>query len=154
MQPPCQPPTTQEKEEGKEKGQEKGQVQGQEKHLAPRVEKTPPLTATTWEAYKTAYFNRYQVHPTRNAMINGQLANFVKRIGADDAPHVAAFFLRNNSQWYVQKGHSVGSMINDAEKLHTEWKRGKHITTTTARQIDKQQTTYDAFASIKPRSAQ
>lgn len=145
-----QAPYQQGEGEGEEKGQVEGEEQGEGK-LKPSGNggKKPRITVETWEAYKTAYFNRYGVEPTRNATVNGQLSNFVKRIGEVDAPHVAAFFLLNNSQWYLTKAHSVASMLVDAEKLHTEWKRGKQITTTTARQTDRQQSNLNAWEQVE-----
>lgn len=95
--------------------------------LAPVVRQPSP-TAETWAAYSAAMLDRYGVEPTRNARVNGQLANFVKRIGADDAPQVAAFYVGHADPWYGKQGHAVGLLIKDAEKLHMEWRRGRAIT--------------------------
>jgi len=81
-------------------------------------------TAEVWASYCTAYFGRYGTEPVRNATINGQLANFVSRIGATEAPAVAASYLRNDGRAYLKAGHSVGMMLHDAEKLRTEWATG------------------------------
>lgn len=82
----------------------------------------------TWEAYATAFKARYSVNPVRNAKVNGQIAALVKRLGAEEAPRVAEFYLTHNAQAYVQRGHSVGMLLIDAEKLRTEWARGRKIT--------------------------
>jgi len=94
----------------------------------------------TWKAYGDAYFNRYDTEPVRNATVNTQVKAFVKRIGAEEAPQVAAFFVRNNAAFYVQRGHSFGNLLSDAEKIRTEWATGHSMTTTRARQIDRTQT--------------
>ncbi|WP_454737611.1 hypothetical protein [Cupriavidus necator] len=87
-----------------------------------RVRKGPEApTAATWQAYADAYHDRYHAEPVRNAKVNGQLANFVGRIGGDDAPPVAQFYVSHNGARYVRAGHSVGLLLADAEKLRTEW---------------------------------
>lgn len=101
-----------------------------------------PLNVATWNAYASAYHDRYGVEPVRNATVNGQIANFVKRIG-ENAPHVAAHYVTGNSSFYLTKGHGVGPMLADAEKLHTEWATGRRVTQSAARQADRSQSNLD-----------
>lgn len=93
--------------------------------------KATPKEASTgtavWQTYSTAYACRYGENPVRNVTVNGQIANFVKRLGADESPHVAAFYVQHNDPYYVRNAHSVGLMLRDAEKLRTEWKTGKNV---------------------------
>ena len=96
----------------------------------------------TWKNYSDSYFIRYTTEPVRNATVNAQVKQFVKRIGMEEAPHVAAFFLQNNSQFYVQRGHTFGNLLADAEKMRTEWATGRTMTGTRARQIDQSQANY------------
>ena len=63
----------------------------------------------------------------------------MQRIGHEEAPGVAAFYLLNNSNWYVNKGHAFKSLLGDAEKIRTEWATGQTMTQTRARQIDQTQ---------------
>lgn len=105
-----------------------------------------PITSETWSAYANAYSRRYGVEPVRNASVNGQLANFVKRIGAEEAPRVAAFYVQSRNSYYTTCGHSVKAMLSDAEKLRTEWATGRQVTTTKARQADKAQSNFDAVS--------
>ena len=102
----------------------------------------------TWDAYAKAYQARYSVEPLRNAKVNSQLAAFCKRVPVDEAPHIAAFYVRHNSQWYVQKGHPVDALVADAEKLRTEWVTRRQVTATQARQADKTQANFSAFNSL------
>lgn len=112
----------------------------------------------TWKAYSDAFFNRYQTEPVRNAAVNSQVKSFVQRIGSVEAPQVAAFFLQNNSSWYVQKGHAFKSLLGDAEKIRTEWATGRTMTGTRARQIDKSQANSsvvdEAMAILEAKHAQ
>lgn len=99
-----------------------------------------------WQQYSDAYYQRYNVEPVRNAKVNGQVKSFVKRIGYDNAPHVAAHFVSSNTAYYVSRGHSIDCLLSDAEKLHTEWATGKSITQTRARQIDKSESNKNAVS--------
>lgn len=110
--------------------------------------KTTPITSETWNAYSIAYKNRYGVDPVRNATVSSQLSQFVKRIGIDESPHVAAYFVHHNNQFYVAKMHTVGLLLADAEKLRTEWVTNRTITSTQARQIDKTQTRFNVFDKL------
>lgn len=105
-------------------------------------------TNEVWAGYSKAYFNRYGTEPVRNAKVNGILSNFIQRIPADEAPHVAAFYVGNNSQFYVTKMHPVDLLLADAEKLRTEWVTRKQVTQTAARQADKTQASGDVWQRL------
>lgn len=111
-------------------------------------------TLETWASYSAAYEKRYGQSPVRNARVNGQLSQFVKRLGREDSPQVAAFFLTHANAFYVTKGHAVGVMLADAEKLRTEWATGRRVTQTEARQRDKTQGLANAFAPLIEKAEQ
>lgn len=81
-----------------------------------------------WDAYAEAYRIRYRVAPIRNAKVNSQLAQLVKRVGKDAAPHIATFYVEHNLTFYVSRGHPVDILLRDAETLHTQWANGSHTT--------------------------
>jgi len=110
--------------------------------------KEPAPSTATWNAYSDAYYLRYQSEPVRNAKVNGQLAQLVARLGAQEAPHVAGFFVGHNAQRYVRDMHPVGLLLQDAEKLRTEWATNRQMTSTKAQQADKTATNYGAFQSL------
>jgi len=103
---------------------------------ATKASKETSPTGATWEAYREAYRQRYHVDPTRNATVNGQLANFVKRVPAEEAPAIAAFYVEHNHGYYLNAGHAIGLLLKDAEKLRTEWLTGKRITRNTVRAVE------------------
>jgi|GEM_PF-400172 len=127
---------------------------GSASHTAPakvkvaKASKEPAPTTKTWEAYATAYEAKYRTVPVRNAMVNGQLAQLVARLGAPEAPQVAAWYLTHRNQFYVASGHSVAMLLRDCEKLRTEWATGRQGTVTQAMQADKTQTNFNAFAPM------
>lgn len=79
------------------------------------------VTTKTWEAYSQAYQRRYGTEPVRNRTVNGQMAHFVQRLGQEEAPAVAAFFVKHNGRLYAQGMHPVGLLLSHAESLRTEW---------------------------------
>lgn len=103
----------------------------------------------TWKSYGTAYFDRYGTEPVRNAKVSALVKQFVQRIGADESPHVAAFFVQSNAAFYVQRGHAFGNLLVDAEKLRTEWATGRSVTSGAARQVDRLQTNMNAVDAAK-----
>ena len=115
----------------------------------PATRKPPnPVCAETWESYSRAYQNRYSVPPQRNAKVNGQIAQFCKRVSSDEAPAIAAFYVRHNAGFYVAKLHPVGLLLADAEKLRTEWATNRTITATQAQQSDRTQANGNIFGKL------
>ena len=98
--------------------------------------KAEAKTGAIWAAYSAAYFNRYGAEPVRNAKINGQLAQIIDRLGADEAPHVAACYVGSSNAFYVARRHSVDCLLRDCESLRTEWATGTRMSATEARQMD------------------
>lgn len=113
---------------------------------APKSESPP--TATTWAAYATAYADRHGAPPVRNAKVNGQLAQLVQRLGIEDAPRVAAFFVGHNRSDYVRATHTVDLLLRDAEGLRTQWAKGVQTTNAQALQVDRTQTNANAFGGM------
>jgi hypothetical protein len=95
---------------------------------------------------------RYGTDPVRNAKVNGQLSQLLQRIGATEAPPVAAWYVRSNSRFYVQKRHSVDCLLSDAEGLRTEWATNTRVTETGAREADRLQATGDMWNRIADKS--
>ncbi len=94
----------------------------------PRAAKTPktePPTNPVWDAYAAAYEGRYEVAPLRNAQANGMLSKFLGMLPAEEAPHVAAFFVGHNGPLYCAAGHALNLLVRDAPKLRTEWITGR-----------------------------
>lgn len=114
----------------------------------PTRPKAESATGETWRRYAAAFRERYRVDPVRNATVNGQLSNLVARLGQEEAPAVAEFFVRSNNAWHVKQGHSIGCLLNQAEKIRTEWATGRTVTDAQAQQIDRTQTNANAFAPL------
>jgi hypothetical protein len=106
------------------------------KTRTPKPEPDPQrkaASALVWQAYSDAFKQRHKTEPTRNARVNGQIAQFLHRVPMEDAPAIAAFFVSHSSAFYVGQLHPVGLLLKDAEKLRAEWMRGQAMTATQAR---------------------
>jgi len=119
---------------------------GNGKSKAPTAD--PPVSAETWQAYSTAYLNRWNTEPVRNARVNSDIKHFVERIGATEAPGVAAFYLTSNRGLYVSSKHCTNLLLRDAEGLRTEWATGTQVMETEAHQADKRQATGNVFTKL------
>lgn len=97
----------------------------------------PEKNRPTWTAYSDAYRARYGEPPVRNQSVNIKIAEFVSRLGAEESPLVAAFYVTHNDSFYVKNMHAVGLMLKDAEKLRTEWKTNRKVTNVGARNEEK-----------------
>ena len=98
----------------------------------------------TWAAYSVAYEQRYGAKPVRNQSVNSKIKQFVQRIGHEESPAVAAFYVeRVNESFVVRKVHDVGLLLSGAEGYRTQWAEGVAITGTRAKQIDQTQSNYD-----------
>ena len=103
----------------------------------------------TWQAYADSYFNRYGAEPVRNAKVNGLIAQLVTRLGADEAPHVAFFYVTINDAYYVRTMHDLGNLIAKCEAIRTQWATGRQMTGTAARQIENTQSNISAAEEAK-----
>lgn len=95
-----------------------------------------------------AYVERYRVEPVRNAKVNADLAALVDRVGAEEAPQVAAFFLKSNKAFYATRKHATDCLRNNAEALRTEWATGHSSTQTEAMQADRTAATGNVFREL------
>lgn len=99
----------------------------------------------TWSAYAQAYAAQYGAAPVRNAKVNSAVKAFVLRIGHDESPAVAEFFVQRVSEALVVRGmHDFGLLLARAETFRTQWATGQSMTNTRARQIDQSQSNFDA----------
>lgn len=99
----------------------------------------------TWAAYAEAHSVRYGAAPVRNAKVNSSVKAFVQRLGYDESPAVAAFFVsRVNEAMVVRATHDFGLLLNRCESYRTQWATGTAMTQTRARQADQTEANYSA----------
>jgi hypothetical protein len=59
--------------------------------------------------------------------------------------------VRSNNARYVAAGHSIGCLLQDAEKLRTEYLAGAQMTQTRAREIDKSTDRENRLEAVRAR---
>jgi len=112
----------------------------------------PPKGSATWEAYSAAYRRRYGVEPVRNAKANALCCQVVDRLGAEEAPQVADFFVGHQKSIYTSRRHPLDLLVHDAEALRTDWLTGRQSTVAAAVQGDKTQQNASAFGRLIERA--
>lgn len=103
----------------------------------------------TWAAYRIAYRERHGVDPVRNAKVNANVKDLVKRLGRDEAPLVAGWFVSVNEQYAVKRMHDLGVLLAGAEAYRTQWATGRQVTSTIAQQQDQTQANASAADDAK-----
>ena len=108
-------------------GETKGDLAAKEEKPKPPAD--PALQDAcrqTWDAYAAAYGEKYGTPPLRNAKVNTAIKSFVQRIGYDEAPAVATFFVQRVDDSMVLRGmHDTGALLKGAEAYRTQWATGK-----------------------------
>jgi len=120
------------------------------KTLPARSENPPTVagSAETWEAYRSTYKERYQVDPVRNKSVNAHLAMLIAKLGSEESPKVARFYVWHNRGLYVSSKHATNLLLRDAEGLRTEWATDSPMTDTQARQTDRTAATGNVFKKL------
>ena len=98
-----------------------------------------PDNVKTWNAYAAAYRRRYGILPESNRKTRGQVAQFVKLVGAERAPLLAAYFPTHNGRWFVQCRHEFGLLLKSYQQIATDHALGQQMTETRARQAESTQ---------------
>lgn len=115
------------------------------KPKAPRQKTEAQIANTnTWDAYTIAYLERYGVEPVRNAKVNAQIAQLVQRLGAEEAPQVAMFYVTINDSFFIRNSHELGLLVARAEGIRTQWLTGRQVNAVTARQMENTQANISA----------
>lgn len=95
-----------------------------------------PKSAAAWTSYENAYRKVYGVNPVRNQQANALMCRLVDKLGAEEAPAVAAFYLSHNNPFYVAKRHPPNLLVQDAEGLRTQWVTGRKATRSEIQQAE------------------
>lgn len=118
----------------------------------PRNGLLPGATVPTRKAYLEAFEKRWGVLPTPDgngdATMNGLLARFLKRVGSEEGPDIAAFYVTSTEPKYVLAKHPLELLLRDAPKLRAEWKGAARVTVTEARRQDQTQANVDGWGAF------
>lgn len=98
-----------------------------------------PDNVKTWNAYAAAYRRRYGILPESNRKTRGQVAQFVKLVGAEKAVMLAAYFPTHNGRWFVRCRHEFGLLLKSYQQIATDYATGQQMTETRARQTENTQ---------------
>lgn len=93
-------------------------------------------SSAVWESYRMAYREKYHVEPVRNQQVNALMCRLVDKLGMEEAPAVAAYYLSHGNPFYVSKRHPMNLLVQDAEGLRTQWATGNRATSSEARHVE------------------
>ena len=71
--------------------------------------------------------------------MNTQINNLLKRLGRDESPSVAAYYVTINDAYLIRTCHDLGSLLAKAEAYRTQWATNSQMNGTTARQMENTQ---------------
>lgn len=91
----------------------------------PKLDPEAPTTPV-WIAYSEAMLKRYGSKPLRDRKMNGLLKELVQRLG-DEAPDIAAFYVRSDRKLYIDANHTAELLVRDIQGLRTEYLRSRQI---------------------------
>lgn len=141
-----QDPTVQDKTKKKDKDKQDGKPPAKKK----KASKWPKgYGRKVWASYSKAYEESYGCPPTRNPKQSTHCCRIRDRLGGDMAPLAAAYYLTIRSRYYLEKGHSLGALEADCEKVLTEMRTSTQITSTGAREQDRLSKDASEWAEIK-----
>ena len=80
----------------------------------------------------------------RNAGINSMLCKLIDNVGVTEAPMIAEYYLSLNDRWYLQKFHDVGSLLQNAQAIRTQWLNNTNQTSIDHRNDERRSTTAQA----------
>ena len=90
-----------------------------------------------WEAYATAYAERYGSEPPTSAKNFAHCRQIVERVGIKEAPGLSAWYVKNeNMPYYVSRGHPLDSLVKDCDGMLVRMRRGQGMTRKEAGQAD------------------
>lgn len=110
-------------------------------------------TFKAWANYAIAYEKVYGVWPLWNATVAGQMAKFIDKVGAEEAPKLAAHYLKLKDRAYLQSSHDVSLMLRDAQAIYTSCQTGRAMNGTIARQMEATEANLSAAAQIREQQA-
>ncbi len=117
----------------------------QKKERKPAKTKDPMPGTLILMAYSEAFVSRYKVEPPRDNRTRKHFSNIAKNAivgrhesvseaaAIEEACAVAARYVSHPNAYYAQQHHPPGLLDRDWHKLVTEYRTGRTVTTTTAR---------------------
>jgi hypothetical protein len=123
-------------------------VQGKKKKTCSGDPAAPSKSDATYAAYAQAYQRRYRAVPVRNASVNAMLCRLVDKLGAEEAPQVAGFYLSHHDPFYVRRRHPVELLLKDAEGLRTQWATGCKATTREAQSAEQRDNVREQYKRV------
>ena len=131
----CGAAKSREKRSGAKVAKKAGTKPAAEKALAAKASAAPDVLTefkeacrVTWIAYAQAYEAKTCHLPVRNAKLNAQIQQIVKRLGHTESPAIIRFYVEQvTDKAVVENLWSLDIFLRRAESLATQYKMGRPI---------------------------
>jgi hypothetical protein len=104
-----------------------------------RQTKAPNHTWLAWDAYRAGFARRWGAEPQQSKAQMGLMKRFVEKLPdvPEEAIQVAGAYPTHTGARYVSAMHPLEMLVQDAIKLHVEWKTRTQVNTHAARQAER-----------------
>ena len=116
----------------------------EEKTASAKSKPANPDNVACWKAYALAYKARYGGYPQPNAQTRGQTASLVRKVGADVAPALAAYYVSHADAYFVRERHPIGLLLKSYQRVLTDMRMGEQMTAGRARQAEQRQNNFES----------
>lgn len=104
--------------------------------------------AVVWDAYASAYRQRYGFEPIRNAAINSICKRLHQAVG-DEAVVLVQHYVSMNKRYYLEKSHPLSTCLADIQAIKTAYMTGKTMTYQQIKEIEQRQTAKETSDEIQ-----
>lgn len=84
------------------------------------AKRAPSAVSACFQAYQTTIKTLYGADYPTSAKANGQLANLVARVGAEQAVAVVKYFLARTDPWLIKRKHGLDYLCREGERWFLE----------------------------------
>jgi hypothetical protein len=123
-------------------------VVGTASRRPPKKAKDKPAGSVVWDAYRSAYLQRYNCEPIRNAAINSICKRLHEAVG-DEAVVLVQHYVSMNKRFYLEKSHPLSTCLADIQAIKTAYTTGKTMTYQQVKELENRQTAKETADEVQ-----
>jgi hypothetical protein len=107
-----------------------------------------PAGSVVWDAYRSAYLQRYNCEPIRNAAINSICKRLHEAVG-DESVVLVQHYVSMNKRFYLEKSHPLSTCLADIQAIKTAYMTGKTMTYQQVKELENRQTAKETADEVQ-----
>lgn len=115
---------------------------------APKAKAPKAEGSAVWDAYASAYRQRYGFDPIRNASVNSICKRLHQAVGAE-AVVLVQHYVCMNKRYYLEKSHPLSTCLADLQAIKTSYITGKTMTYQQVKEIEQRQTAKETADEVQ-----